>query len=264
MTRGGRVTGVECVNRVTSERETFRARNVLLGAGTLATPHLLLASHLARVNPAANAVGRYLTRHRNAVVLGAFAQRPNPANEFDKQIAILDLYNGAGSIQQLTPPTGLVKAYLPPILRWPAARFTSHALGLLIIAEDQPRAENTVSVDWNTIGSFGLPALCVHHGYSDRDERVAKLLIEHARAILREAGAAFTVVHPIRTFSHALGTVRMGDDPLTSPLDGWGRYRGLRNLSVVDGSALPRSASLNPSLTIAANALRIGWSSPAR
>jgi choline dehydrogenase-like flavoprotein len=27
---------------------------------------------------------------------------------------------------------------------------------------------------------------------------------------------------------------------------------------VTDGSALPRSASLNPSLTIAANALRIG------
>lgn len=256
--RTGRVTGVECVNRVTGERETFRARRVLLAAGTLATPHLLLASDLARVNPAADAVGRYLTRHRNAVVLGAFARRPNPTAEFDKQIAILDLYESAGSIQQLTPPTGLVKAYLPPALRTPAAIFTSHALGLLVIAEDQPRANNAVSVDWGSIDRYGLPELRVRHAYSERDERLAGTLVEQARAVLREAGALFTIVHGIRTFSHALGTVRMGDDSRASPLDVWGRYRGLDNLFVVDGSALPRSAGLNPSLTIAANALRVG------
>ena len=51
--------------------------------------------------------------------------------------------------------------------------------------------------------------------------------------------------------------MRMGNDPLTSPLDGDGRYRGLDNLYVTDGSALPRSGALNPSLTIAANALRV-------
>ena len=86
----------------------------------------------------------------------------------------------------------------------------------------------------------------------------AALLVGHAKRVLREAGARFTLVHPIETWSHALGTVRMGRDPRTSPLDEHGRFRGLDNLYVVDGSALPRSASLNPSLTIAANALRIG------
>jgi choline dehydrogenase-like flavoprotein len=76
--------------------------------------------------------------------------------------------------------------------------------------------------------------------------------------VLREAGALLTWVHRIETFSHALGTVRMGPDPTTSPLDGDGRYLGLDNLYVADGSALSRSAGVNPSLTIAANALRIG------
>ena len=37
-----------------------------------------------------------------------------------------------------------------------------------------------------------------------------------------------------------------------------GRFRGLSNLWITDGSALPRSAGVNPSLTIAANALRVG------
>jgi choline dehydrogenase-like flavoprotein len=50
----------------------------------------------------------------------------------------------------------------------------------------------------------------------------------------------------------------MGEDPARAPLDGWGAYRGLDNLHVADGSIFPRAGALNPSLTIAANALRTG------
>ena len=255
---GARIVAVECVNRVTGEREVFRGERVILGAGTLATPHLLLASDLAKVSPAAQSVGRYLTRHRNAVVLGAFAGRPNPRNEFDKQVAFFDHYEGGGCIQQMTPPRGLARAYLPALLRAPAAAFLSHASGLLVIAEDQPRRRNGVSIDWTHADAYGLPRLLVHQDYSTSDERRAGILIRSAKRVLREAGALFTIVHPIETFSHALGTVRMGTDPQTSPLDEWGRFRGTDNLYVTDGSALPRSAAVNPSLTIAANALRIG------
>jgi len=255
---GTRITEVECVNRVTGERERLSARRVVLGAGTLATPHLLLASHLELVNTARHAVGRYLTRHRNAVVLGVFARRPNPTHDFDKQIAILDFYHEAGSIQQMTPPVGLVRAYMPPIVRGPAGMVMSHASGLLVIAEDQPVRGNGVTADWSNVDRYGMPKLHVHQKYSRRDEASAAVLIANAKRVLREAGALFTIVHPIETFSHALGTVRMGCNDRTSPLDENGRYRGLDNLYVTDGSALPRSAGLNPSLTIAANALRIG------
>ena len=257
-TRGTHISAIECVNRVTGECETFHADRVLLAAGALATPHLLLASDLARVNPAGSSVGRYLTRHRNVVVLGAFSRRPNPRHEFDKQIAILDMYERGGSIQQLTPSSDLVRAYLPPVLRSAGVMFMSHTLGLLVIAEDQPRASNSVSIDAGSIDRYGLPALRVHHTYSDRDEAIAMSLVAKTREILREAGALFTIVHSIRTFTHALGTVRMGCDAKSAPLDASGRYRGIDNLFVVDGSALPRSAGLNPSLTIAANALRVG------
>jgi choline dehydrogenase-like flavoprotein len=67
-----------------------------------------------------------------------------------------------------------------------------------------------------------------------------------------------TAVHPIDTFSHAVGTVRAGVDPSRSALDEYCAFRGVENLWVVDGSFMPRSGGVNPSLTIAANALRIG------
>jgi len=265
---GTRVTAVECVDRVTGERSRLNAARVVLAAGALATPHLLLASQLTECNPAGDSVGRYLMRHRNAVVFGVYSRQPNPERAFDKQIAIHDFYHGGpgwdasagplGGIQQLTPPVDLVRAYMPFVVRDPAATLVSHATGLLVIAEDQPRPENRVTVDWATRDRFGLPLLRVRHAHTSRDDAAAAVLVGHAKRILREAGARFTYVHPIDTFSHALGTVRMGVDPRTSPLDEHGRYRGLDNLYVVDASALPRSASVNPSLTIAANALRVG------
>ena len=255
---GSRISEVHSVNRVTLAKERLTARFVVLGAGALATPHLLLASGLDRVSTARLAVGRYLMRHHNAIVLGVHPRRPNPRQEFDKQVAIFDRYEGAGSVQQMSPPRGLARAYLPRLLRAPASLLLSHSSGLVAIAEDQPRRENGVTVEWSVVDRLGLPRLRVTHKHTTRDKRAVAILIEIAKRVLREAGARFAFAHPIESFTHALGTVRMGRDARNSPLDVHGRYRGLDNLYVVDGSALPRSAGVNPSLTIAANALRIG------
>ena len=255
---GTRLRGVECVNRLTGERETILAKRVLLGAGSLATPHLLLASNLSVVSSAPHAIGRYLTRHRNEFVLGMHLRRTNPEGVFDKHVAIFDRYDTAGCIQQMTMPDALVRAALPWLVRAPASACLARGIGLLAIAEDQPRASNGVSIDWSHVDRFGLPRLHVHHHYTKRDEQAVRELVRLALRIQREAGALFSIVQPVKTFSHALGTVRMGPDPATSPLDEFGRFRGLDNLFVVDGSTMPRSGGVNPSLTIAANALRIG------
>ena len=117
-------------------------------------------------------------------------------------------------------------------------------------------ADSTDAVGRRCRDRFGLPRLTVQHEYTARDRHAGAALGYCARRILREADALTCYSRTISTFSHALGTVRMGDDPLTSPLDATGRYRGLENLYVMDGSALPTSGGVNPSLTIAANALR--------
>ena len=62
----------------------------------------------------------------------------------------------------------------------------------------------------------------------------------------------------LREVTHQCGTCRFGEDANTSVLDINCRTHDVDNLYVVDGSFFPSSAAVNPSLTIIANALRVG------
>jgi choline dehydrogenase-like flavoprotein len=263
-----RITTVEAVRATSAEVVQFRGTAVAVAAGALSTPRLLLASDLARLNPAGPAIGRYLMRHCNAVVMGWFRERPAPNSEFHKQIGIHDYYFGhpsvlspqgrLGCLQQFaTPEPALVREFLPFGFGRLIAPIVSHTTGFIVMAEDRPQAGNGVALT-GSAQENALPPASVTHHYDSRDLAARRELVRAARMILRRAGALTTYAHPIKTFSHALGTVRLGVDPQRSPLDRWGTFRGIDNLFVTDASALPRSAGVNPSLTIAANALRTG------
>ncbi|HET56371.1 MAG TPA: hypothetical protein ENN33_14310 [Ignavibacteria bacterium] len=63
---------------------------------------------------------------------------------------------------------------------------------------------------------------------------------------------------PLEGVAHQVGTCRFGSDPKNSVLDINCKTHDLDNLYIVDGSFFPSSAAVNPSLTIMANALRVG------
>lgn len=281
--RRGRVVGVEVYDRTRRERRELRAERVVLAAGALASPHLLLASGLASENSAGDAIGRYLMRHCNAFVYAFFPKAPNPEGLHHKQVAINDFYFGdpeggpadkLGNIQQVMHPQP------GGILRGPARRLAragglGRALeramaraiapaslrmtGLQVIAEDQPRWENRIELERGGADAVGLPRARIAHAYTERDLAARAALVRRAKQILgRVPGAHVVHVHEVETFSHAVGTVRAGPDPRRAPLDEFCQFRGIANLYVVDGSFMPTSGGVNPSLTIAANALRVG------
>ncbi len=90
--------------------------------------------------------------------------------------------------------------------------------------------------------------------------RAHAMLIARMRGVFRAAGYPIVVTKAFgdATPSHQCGTVRMGTDAARFPLDPWCQSHDHDNLLVVDASCLPSSAAVNPSLTIAALALRVG------
>ena len=69
------------------------------------------------------------------------------------------------------------------------------------------------------------------------------------------AAGAEEVVQESR-YAHLVGAARMGNDPRSSVVDGFGRTHDIANLFVCDGSILPTQGSANPGLTIQALAAR--------
>jgi len=260
--RGRRVTGVICFDRRTKRRQVFQAERYVLAAGAIGSPQMILSSGLHTSSPARDHVGRYLMRHCNGIVFGLFPDRLEGGREFHKQVGIMDFYGGVcgrprlGCVQSIhPPPTGLVHDRLPRSWGDVAEKIADHSTGLLVIAEDQPRRENRVEIHPDRLDEHALPRTVVTHRYTWRDLMARRHLTTVARGLLRHAGAAYMQSIRIKTFSHAVGTLRMGVDPRTSPLDHTSRFRGIENLWVTDGSFMPRSAAVNPSLTIGANAL---------
>ncbi len=267
--KDGKIDKVHCIDNMTNEKSTLTADVVVLSAGAMGSPHLILSSELEKYNSAGHIVGRYLMRHANAIVFGIFPTPPDKEGIFHKELAIMDYYFGddsisypkekLGSLQQIsTPPSGLVEMEAPWPLGKVAAMGVKLLTGLLAIAEDQPLYDNHLTVDSTQRTTYDMATPIVSSEYTERDIAAVTALAEKAKIILKKTGSWTQYIHHIRTFSHTVGTIRMGDDPKTAPLDKYCNFRGIENLYVVDGSFMPTSAAVNPSLTISANALRVG------
>lgn len=264
---GEKVVAAVCVDRVSGEAVSFEAPLFVLAAGALGSPAILLRSGLAGGNGAdALPIGRFLMRHCNAVVAGLFPLATNPEQVFHKQVCFTDFYeaqrtrNGlaVGVIQDIyTPDAGVIRRaagrLTGALLRGPLVQRLQN---LLCVAEDAPDPDNRVSLAEET-DALGMRRVRVEHRYRRDDEQRLALLVRNARRILRTAGALATHVWPISSFSHAVGTLRMGERAEEAPVEPTGRVRGLDNLFVSDGSVFPASGGVNPSLTIAAGALRV-------
>jgi len=100
-------------------------------------------------------------------------------------------------------------------------------------------------------------------------QRLAAAAREHrqftwalTRALLGAGLIAATQRIGLAGTAHVCGTLICGKDPATSVVDAEGRVHGMEGLYVADGSVLPRSSRVNPSLSIYAWGLRVGAHRP--
>ena len=250
---GKRIDGVEVLHD--GVRKPIHAKLVALAAGAVNTAALLLRSSEAGVANRSGAVGRHFMNHNATAVL---AVDPRTINDsvYQKTLGINDFYlsDGAGG-----PPLGniqLLGRITAPILKSSLAWAPEAALGALsrrtvdwyAMSEDLPNPESRVSVDGAQI----------RLDWKRSNWQAHLRLVAALRARLKAAAYPIVLTKPFdrRTPSHQCGTVRIGLDPARAPLDPFGRAFDHPNLFVVDASILPTSAAVNPSLTIAAHALR--------
>jgi choline dehydrogenase-like flavoprotein len=251
---GKSIAGVEVLRD--GARSTISAKVVVLAAGAVNSAALLLRSGKSGLANRSDTVGRHFMNH-NASAVVAIDPRVINDSVYQKTLGINDFYldDGRGG-----PPLGnlqLLGRVTAPILKanirlapeWALGPISKRSVDWYAISEDLPNPESRVTVDGGQIRLDWKRSNWTTH----------EMLVKAFKERLRSAGYPIVLSRAFdrRTPSHQCGTVRIGVDPAKSPLDPFCRAWDHPNLFVIDASFLPTSAAVNPSLTIAAQALRV-------
>jgi choline dehydrogenase-like flavoprotein len=276
----GRMSGATYLDAAGAPR--FQpADRVVLACNAIGTARLLLASRSARfpdgLANSSGLVGRNLMFHPLVIAVGVFdkslAGWKGPtactlmSQEFYETHQQHDFARGF-TLQGLRSHGPLLTSlggfgHPVPWGRGHHERFEQvfgRTAGVAVIAEDLPEQHNRVALDPRRTDEDGLALTTLHYTVGVNSMRILEAGTERAQELLREAGATEVMVNHLPPASgfHLMGTTRMGDDPALSVVDGWGRAHDIDNLFIVDGGTFVTSASVNPTSTIQALALRTG------
>lgn len=257
------------------------AEIVVMACNGIGTPRLLLNSKSSRFPDGlanrSGLVGRNLMFHPYAMVLGLFDEpllshegpsgcglwsqefyETDPARDFVRGFSF-ELMRGVG------PTTTALWSLAHGLLGWGEGHHEAFGSifdrmgGMMAICEDLPEAHNTVTLHPDRTDAHGIPIPKISYTLSQNSRRMLDYGIARATEVLEAAGAKRVVSDaPLGLAGwHLMGTARMGDDPETSVVNGWGRSHDVKNLFIIDGSVFVTSGGVNPCNTIQAIALHV-------
>jgi choline dehydrogenase-like flavoprotein len=252
----GEARGVE-YSDAAGTRNRVEAGVVVVAAGTLNTPQLLLRSGVPE-SPSSRLIGRNLGFHPVRLVYGLFDEPqdahtvyPITAHEMSHQrdedggfvleaTTVQDPISFATTLEDEDGPL-----WGQPLVD--AVRRFRHWAGLLAMVNDDNNG--VVTLDGDGRETFSA-------NFEPQEHKRLEAALAFSREVLEAAGAT-TVRWTGIASTHVQGTCRMGSDPARSVLDADGQSWDVRRLYVGDGSVIPRTMSVNPSLTIMALADRL-------
>jgi len=250
--------------------ERFTASVFVVACGAINSAALLLRSRSPRhrdgLGNSSGLVGRHYMTHQNSAVF-ALSRHEN-RSVLQKTFALTDWYHGAdgdgiplGLVQPLNrTPAALLRAFPPGVEHdraGDAEWLSKHSFEFWTTSEDLPDRDNRVrlSESGGIVVDYRQNNVVAH----DRlNARLARLLRGVEGDWFDPAKHFRATRMPLRVCSHQCGTLRFGVDPRDSVLDLDCRLHDVDNVYVTDSSFFPSSAAVNPSLTIIANALRVG------
>ncbi|MBE9049193.1 GMC family oxidoreductase [Nostocales cyanobacterium LEGE 11386] len=268
---GREVTSVEV--EIEGETHLFSSDIVVVACGAINSAALLLRSandqHPNGLANSSDQVGRNFMKHQNGAIIGVSFKSNLTA--FQKTLAINDFYWGdvdfdypMGHVQLLGKVNAdMIAQESPSVLglsfqeKNTFAAIASHSVDWWLTAEDLPDPNNRVTLRGDSIQ--------LH--YTENNTAAYNRLVNRWTQVLKKIGCGERIIPvsfyfrkklPLQGVAHQCGTCRFGEDPKTSVLDINCRTHDIDNLYVVDGSFFRSSAAVNPTLTIIANALRVG------
>ncbi len=266
----GLVTGVTYFDPQGHEVQ-LTARLVVVCGYAIETPRLLLNSACPGFETglanSSGTVGKYLMAQAGNVVMGRFPDlirmyKGPPANALTEEFYETDPRRGfaRGFAVQTVGPLPIAFAKQMMVAKgawgWGLRRVMmdyNHWAGLGLLGEILPWEDNRVELA-DERDQHGLPVAKVTFRLRDNDKKLIAFARSKVEEIMWAAGAE-EVVQEAR-YAHLVGAARMGSDPRTSVVDGFGQSHDIPNLFICDGSILPTQGSANPGLTIQALAAR--------
>jgi choline dehydrogenase-like flavoprotein len=257
---GRRIVAAEVVDR--GEARRISADLFVLSAGAINSAALLLRSANARhprgLANSSDVVGRHYMTHNTTALMAVHPFKRNKTN-FPKTLALHDFYFGEhsadtplGSLQLLGKiREPMLRGPLPMVPRFLRRALAEHSVDWYAQSEDLPHPDSRVTV---------RPDGAINLHWHRTNLRAHQRWIARCKQILRGTGYPVVLASGFGTdvVSHQCGTVRFGSDPAHSALDPLCRAWDHENLYVVDTGFFPSSAAVNPALTLAAQALRVG------
>ena len=134
-----------------------------------------------------------------------------------------------------------------------------HGVDFWMSSEDLPRPDSRITVDKDGSVHLALPENNNTEGLTRMRRKFDSMLADlgfHKRS--HQRGVYLHEGMNIAATAHQAGTARFGPDPDSSVLDVNCKAHELDNLYVVDSSFFASIGAVNPTLTIIANALRVG------
>ena len=287
----GRVDGVVYIDKRTGRERRLRCRVLVLAASACESARLLLnsktAEHPDGVGNSSGVVGRYLMdtvgfdiggtvpaleglpRYNSDGIGGAHLYMPWWGWERQEALGFPRGYHieigggygmpGVGSFVGSARRAGYGTAIKEQARRDYGTRVSFAGRGEMI-----PNERSFCEIDPDVVDRYGIPVLRFHFHWSDHERRQAQHMRETFHELITLMGGEphapgqrdASGISIGGSIIHEVGTVRMGNDPRTSALNGFCQAHEPRNLFVCDAGSFVGNPDKNPTLTINALAWR--------
>jgi choline dehydrogenase-like flavoprotein len=247
------VAGVEL-----ADGRKVHAPRVFLAAGALHSPRILgqylESTGLSRFLPISAHIGRNVKLHLLTAMIALSGR--SMTDLIRKTVVMTHGRFAHSSVQPLGFDSELIATLVPKLAPdFVRKHVGRRAYGFFLQTEDGSDPRNRVV---NAANGVDHPILDYDESRTPAAAQEHKAFTRALQWTLARAGfITFTRRIGLNGTAHACGSLVCGTDASNSVVDRNGRVHGMDGLYVVDGSVLPRSSRVNPSLSIYAWGLRV-------